>query len=46
MLHVSGSGDEVGSQPKVPNELQSKTTGTNEGTEDEDDNNDDDDIDN
>ncbi|GJZ26628.1 hypothetical protein Tco_0570881, partial [Tanacetum coccineum] len=29
---ASGSGDGVGSQPKVPNELQDKTTGTNEGT--------------
>ncbi|GJU40447.1 hypothetical protein Tco_1193404 [Tanacetum coccineum] len=32
MLHASGSGDGVGSQPKVPNESQDKTTGTNEGT--------------
>ncbi|GKD67551.1 hypothetical protein Tco_1321641 [Tanacetum coccineum] len=28
----SGSGDGVGSQPKVPDEQQDKTTGTNEGT--------------
>ncbi|GKC31688.1 hypothetical protein Tco_1038982 [Tanacetum coccineum] len=41
---ASGSGDGVGSQPKVPDELQDKTTGTNEGTEsgDDDDSNDDD----
>ncbi|GJW80115.1 hypothetical protein Tco_0144090 [Tanacetum coccineum] len=32
MLHTSGSDDGVGSQPKVPDELQDKTTGTNEGT--------------
>ncbi|GJX40616.1 hypothetical protein Tco_0255606 [Tanacetum coccineum] len=31
-LHASGSGDGVGSQPKVPNELQDKTTGTDERT--------------
>nr|GEW34179.1 retrovirus-related Pol polyprotein from transposon TNT 1-94 [Tanacetum cinerariifolium] len=29
---ASGSGDGVGSQPKVPDELQDKTTGTNKGT--------------
>ncbi|GJY90533.1 hypothetical protein Tco_0505729 [Tanacetum coccineum] len=32
MLHASGSGDGVSSQPKVPDELQDKTTGTSEGT--------------
>nr|GEV40567.1 hypothetical protein [Tanacetum cinerariifolium] len=32
MLHASGSGDGVGSQPKVANELTEKTTGSNEGT--------------
>ncbi|GJS00999.1 hypothetical protein Tco_0317507 [Tanacetum coccineum] len=32
MLHANGSDDGVGSQPKVPDELQYKTTGTNEGT--------------
>nr|GEW85040.1 hypothetical protein [Tanacetum cinerariifolium] len=32
MLHPSGSGDGVGSQPKVPDESQDKTTGTDEGT--------------
>ncbi|GKE96876.1 hypothetical protein Tco_1581731, partial [Tanacetum coccineum] len=32
MLHVSGLDDGVGSQPKVPDELQDKTTGINEGT--------------
>ncbi|GJU47858.1 retrovirus-related pol polyprotein from transposon TNT 1-94 [Tanacetum coccineum] len=31
-LHASGSGDGVGSQPKVPDEHQDKTAGTNEGT--------------
>ncbi|GKB32831.1 integrase, catalytic region, zinc finger, CCHC-type containing protein [Tanacetum coccineum] len=31
-LHASGSGDGVGSQPKVPDESQDKTTGINEGT--------------
>ncbi|GJT87630.1 hypothetical protein Tco_1069347, partial [Tanacetum coccineum] len=31
-LHASGSGDRVGSQPKVPDEQQDKTTGTDEGT--------------
>ncbi|GJT95536.1 retrovirus-related pol polyprotein from transposon TNT 1-94 [Tanacetum coccineum] len=31
MLHASGSDDGVGSQPKVPDELQDKTTGTNKG---------------
>ncbi|GJS94644.1 hypothetical protein Tco_0801612 [Tanacetum coccineum] len=44
MLHESGSGDGVGSQPKVPDELQEKTSGTNKGTDSEadDDSNDDD----
>ncbi|GKB62523.1 hypothetical protein Tco_0918709 [Tanacetum coccineum] len=32
MLYVSGSDYRVGSQPKVPDELQDKTTGINEGT--------------
>nr|GEV72158.1 hypothetical protein [Tanacetum cinerariifolium] len=32
MLHPSGSGDGVGSQPKVPNEFEDKTTGTDERT--------------
>ncbi|GKG39440.1 hypothetical protein Tco_0463585, partial [Tanacetum coccineum] len=32
MLHASGLGDRVGSQPKVPDESQNKTTDTNEGT--------------
>ncbi|GKC22381.1 hypothetical protein Tco_1024531 [Tanacetum coccineum] len=32
MLHPSGSGDGVGSQPKVPDEFKDKTTGTDEGT--------------
>ncbi|GJR28232.1 hypothetical protein Tco_1104464 [Tanacetum coccineum] len=48
-LQASGSGDRVGSQPKVPDELQDKKTGTNEGTEsgyDDDDSNDDDVSDN
>nr|GEU92123.1 retrovirus-related Pol polyprotein from transposon 17.6 [Tanacetum cinerariifolium] len=31
MLHTSGSGDGVGSQPKVHDEQQEETTGTNEG---------------
>nr|GEU97645.1 putative ribonuclease H-like domain-containing protein [Tanacetum cinerariifolium] len=31
-LYVSGSGDEVGFQPKVPGEQEYKTTGTDEGT--------------
>ncbi|GJT31579.1 retrovirus-related pol polyprotein from transposon TNT 1-94 [Tanacetum coccineum] len=31
-LHASGSGDGVGSQPKVPDEQEDKTTGTNERT--------------
>ncbi|GKC50962.1 hypothetical protein Tco_1073707 [Tanacetum coccineum] len=31
-LHASGSGDGVGSQPKVPDEQEDKTTGTYEGT--------------
>nr|GEV54936.1 hypothetical protein [Tanacetum cinerariifolium]GEW02330.1 hypothetical protein [Tanacetum cinerariifolium] len=36
-----GSGDGVGSQPKVSYELQDKTTGTNEGTDDDESNDDD-----
>ncbi|GJZ00963.1 hypothetical protein Tco_0518924 [Tanacetum coccineum] len=32
MLHASSLGDRVGSQPKVLDESQDKTTGTNEGT--------------
>ncbi|GKE70127.1 hypothetical protein Tco_1528199 [Tanacetum coccineum] len=32
MLHASGLSDGVGSQPKVPDELKEKTTGTNVGT--------------
>ncbi|GJT07390.1 hypothetical protein Tco_0841852 [Tanacetum coccineum] len=32
MLHPSGSGDRVGSKPKVPDESGDKTTGTDEGT--------------
>ncbi|GJT46084.1 hypothetical protein Tco_0954799 [Tanacetum coccineum] len=32
MLHASSSGDEVGSQPKVSDESEDKTTGTDEGT--------------
>ncbi|GJX20298.1 hypothetical protein Tco_0222975 [Tanacetum coccineum] len=32
MLHASGSSDRVCSQPKVLDELQDKTTGTNKGT--------------
>nr|GEV38651.1 putative ribonuclease H-like domain-containing protein [Tanacetum cinerariifolium] len=32
MLHASGSGDRVGSQPTVLNESQDKTTGTDKGT--------------
>ncbi|GJU04162.1 hypothetical protein Tco_1114500 [Tanacetum coccineum] len=39
MLHASGSDDGVGSQPKVPDELQDKTT---ESGDDDDDSNDDD----
>ncbi|GJX91309.1 hypothetical protein Tco_0344635 [Tanacetum coccineum] len=31
-LHASGSGDGVGSQPKVPDEYEDKTTGTDKGT--------------
>ncbi|GKD84953.1 hypothetical protein Tco_1356107, partial [Tanacetum coccineum] len=36
-LHASGSSDEVGSQPKVPDEQEDKTTGTDEGTDSGDD---------
>ncbi|GKC22618.1 hypothetical protein Tco_1024768, partial [Tanacetum coccineum] len=32
MLHPSGSGDGVGSQPKAPGESEDKTIGTDEGT--------------
>ncbi|GJT42803.1 retrovirus-related pol polyprotein from transposon TNT 1-94 [Tanacetum coccineum] len=35
-LHESGSGDGFSSQPKVPDELEDKTTGTNKGTADDD----------
>ncbi|GKB49502.1 hypothetical protein Tco_0900255, partial [Tanacetum coccineum] len=42
VLHPSGSGDGVGSQPKVLDESEDKTTGTNEGTDSKDDDNDDD----
>ncbi|GJU32362.1 hypothetical protein Tco_1175951 [Tanacetum coccineum] len=42
MLHASGSGDRVGSQPKVPDESQDKTTGTDEGSDSEDDDSNDD----
>ncbi|GKG56925.1 hypothetical protein Tco_0582276, partial [Tanacetum coccineum] len=31
-IHASGSGDEVGSQPKVLDEEEDKTTGIDEGT--------------
>ncbi|GKB87745.1 hypothetical protein Tco_0960017 [Tanacetum coccineum] len=44
-LHASGSGDEVGSQPKVPDKSKDKTTSTDEGTvlgDSDDDRNDDD----
>nr|GEV83180.1 retrovirus-related Pol polyprotein from transposon TNT 1-94 [Tanacetum cinerariifolium] len=41
-LHASGSGDGVGSQPKVLDEQEDKTTGTDEGTDSGDDGNDDD----
>nr|GEW78145.1 hypothetical protein [Tanacetum cinerariifolium] len=37
----SGLGDGVGSQPKFPDELQDKTTNTDEGTDDDDSNDDD-----
>nr|GEY57068.1 hypothetical protein [Tanacetum cinerariifolium] len=40
-LHASGSGDGVGSQPKVPDEQKDKTTSTDEGTDSDDDNDDD-----
>ncbi|GJW00669.1 hypothetical protein Tco_1555920 [Tanacetum coccineum] len=36
-LHASGLDDEVCSQPKVPDEQQDKTSGTNEGTDSKDD---------
>ncbi|GJT83408.1 hypothetical protein Tco_1057750 [Tanacetum coccineum] len=44
-LHASGSGDEVGSQPKVPDEQEDKTTSTDEGTDSGDDERNDDDGD-
>ncbi|GJZ35334.1 hypothetical protein Tco_0581151, partial [Tanacetum coccineum] len=40
-LHASGSGDRVGSLPKVPDEQEDKTTGTDEGTDSGDDDSDD-----
>ncbi|GJY15945.1 hypothetical protein Tco_0386367 [Tanacetum coccineum] len=43
MLYASGSGDRVGSQPKVLDESQDKTIGTNEGSDSEDDDSNDDD---
>ncbi|GJT27156.1 hypothetical protein Tco_0907431 [Tanacetum coccineum] len=46
MLHPSGLGDGVGSQPKVPDESEDKTTGSNKGTGDSgDDGSNDDDSD-
>ncbi|GJZ61001.1 hypothetical protein Tco_0617138 [Tanacetum coccineum] len=36
-LQASGLGDGVGFQPKVPDESEDKTTGTDEGTEEDDD---------
>ncbi|GJS16709.1 hypothetical protein Tco_0411181 [Tanacetum coccineum] len=44
-LHASGSGDRVGSQPKVPDEQEDKTTSTDEGTDSGDDESNDDDRD-
>ncbi|GJU69990.1 hypothetical protein Tco_1256249 [Tanacetum coccineum] len=45
MSHASGSGDGVDTQSKVPHEQQQKSSGTDEGTdEDEDDENDSNDI--
>ncbi|GJX22816.1 hypothetical protein Tco_0227261 [Tanacetum coccineum] len=41
-VHASGLGDGVGSQLKVPDESEDKTTGTDEGTDSDDDSNDDD----
>ncbi|GJX93806.1 hypothetical protein Tco_0348392 [Tanacetum coccineum] len=41
----NGSGDEVGSQPKVPDESEDKTTSTDEGTNSGDDESNDDDSD-
>ncbi|GJS70890.1 hypothetical protein Tco_0703731, partial [Tanacetum coccineum] len=50
MLHTSSSGDGVGSQPKVPDESEDKTTSTDEGTsgdsQDDESNDDDSDDDN
>ncbi|GJY49449.1 hypothetical protein Tco_0439405 [Tanacetum coccineum] len=45
MLHPCGSGDGVGSKPKVPAESEDKTTGTDEGTDSGDDGRNDDDSD-
>ncbi|GJR63866.1 hypothetical protein Tco_0009931 [Tanacetum coccineum] len=45
-LHASGSGDGVGSQPKVPDESQDKTTGINKGTDDDSNDDDSDDVSN
>nr|GEV23266.1 hypothetical protein [Tanacetum cinerariifolium] len=42
MVHASGSGDGVGYQPKVPDELQDKTTGESRDDDDSNDDNDDD----
>ncbi|GKB02126.1 hypothetical protein Tco_0830215 [Tanacetum coccineum] len=44
--HASGSGDGVGSQPKVPGEQQDKKTGTDEGTDDDSKNDNSDDVSN
>ncbi|GKB84207.1 hypothetical protein Tco_0956479, partial [Tanacetum coccineum] len=44
-LHASGSSDGVGSQPKVPDEQEDKTTGTDEGSDSDDDDDNDDDSD-
>nr|GEV38963.1 hypothetical protein [Tanacetum cinerariifolium] len=43
-LHASGSGDGVGSQPKVPDEQQDKTTGIDEGADDDSNDDDSDDV--
>ncbi|GJV12039.1 hypothetical protein Tco_1353580 [Tanacetum coccineum] len=44
-LHASGSGDGVGSQPKVHDEQEDKTTSTDKGTDSGDDDSNDDDSD-
>nr|GEU38481.1 hypothetical protein [Tanacetum cinerariifolium] len=44
-LHASGSGDGVGSQPKVLDEQEDKTNGTDKGTDSSDDDSNDDDND-